>query len=1134
MAFSYYRTLTFDHTQVPSDQSNIPMVLLGTVSSLKTVANGGHVQSSSGWDIVFSLVSDGSSPINWEIVSWDASTGAVEYWLQVPTLSASSDTVIYLCYGDASITTDQSATSSGLAWDTNYVAVYHFGTASSLVLTSSGQVPGVGNVNLTATGSPSATAGLIGGAFDGTGSTNAQTGTYGGGVPWPSGHAACTLEMWLQTAGSFPSAACLGGFGGNGNNGDRIDVFADGSLGLIIENDAFGFGPSSPVGMDNSWHLVAVGLDGSSATAASPPAFMFFDGSVETISLIGSGSFAISNDGNARLSVATIPQANSDNYTGLIDEYRVSSIKRSSDWLTAQYNNTKPSANTPAVGSEQTPTGPQTVSPSGIASGVAFGTASLSAGAIRPGGIPSALAFGVPLVAPGYVAPFGIPTGVKFGTPFINAEQIVTPALSLSPLTTGGIPSGLAFGSPRVAHVQVIEPALSLSPLTLGGIASGFAAGIPTVKASKQYLNVGGIASGFASGTPTLTGGVGGPVLYIAGVNVNKYWCPQGAGSNAAASTITSQTIGRATLTLDMYVGDGSGYQPVVGQTIRVQEDGATVFGGCIDTIALDWENSGIDPQVVIFHVTALDKASICDRRVVTQAAGSPYTAGSDVVTVILDICTRYLNGEGITTQDLPATGTLGNLTSDLPLNYTTVTDAFNQIATLSGTIWWIDFFSALHFSAFSTLPPAPFSLSATSGQFRNAIGFTSLSGNGVTNGYRNVQYVVTNLNVLPGAGSGGSGGTGGVSGVTETYQWTSGQPGVITFPNGTMLLEVLLPIGSVVSMTVNGVLQTVVSALTAFGTIATDSGPDLGDFGWVFLPGNNTLNPFLVPVTANATIVITYVPGNTTNATAATVGTALVPTAATGATFGTCGSGTFEAVAQVQDISDQADLNAIAAAELAKSGGIPQYLTFETDKPGLFVGQLLTVNLPAIGMVGYMGASISLLITSISARAEAQPLQYGSLFHWDVTAISNHDPGNWVTYFGRLIAMAGNPQPVLQYEVATFILAPSGSLSSGTVNTNPTYVDRTGLMVEIYGGAGTAPQNQNLVLTVTDVTRGFVLGSITIPAGSTAQITTAIPSTDQLYVYAKDQLTITATYQVTGANPVAAANVTVKVRWAM
>lgn len=355
MSFTYNRSITFDHTQVPSDQTNIPMVLQGTITSLKTVGNGGHVQNANGYDIVFSTTSDGLNPINWEVVNYVATSGLFEYWLQIPTLSSSVDTVLYMCYGNSSISTDQSATSSGLTWDSNYIAVYHFGTPSTLSLNSTAQVPGVGNTNLTGVGSPSAISGLIGGAFNATGSTYAQSSTFGGGVPWSTGFNPCTLEMWVKNASSGSgNTGEAGGVGGNGNLGDRIACYQFNADGLIVEADNLDIIASPAFGNDTNWHFVAMSLDGSSNADTNPPVYFYGDGAYLTQSILASGTWNISGDGNARIAVGTIPVANVNNYSGLIDEYRVSIIKRSSDWLTSQYNNTKTGASTPTVGSEGT------------------------------------------------------------------------------------------------------------------------------------------------------------------------------------------------------------------------------------------------------------------------------------------------------------------------------------------------------------------------------------------------------------------------------------------------------------------------------------------------------------------------------------------------------------------------------------------------------------------------------------------------------------------------------------------------------------------------------------------------------------------------------------------------------------
>lgn len=657
---------------------------------------------------------------------------------------------------------------------------------------------------------------------------------------------------------------------------------------------------------------------------------------------------------------------------------------------------------------------------------------------------------------------------------------------------------------------------------------------IASVRGATQYINTLPIPSSESWPTPTITGGVQGLQLFIA-ESLITLLNPMGAGSGASAINITSQTIGRATASFDVAVTNGS-YAPVVGQTVLITELGATLFAGCIDTIVCQRENG--TAQMVTFHITALDKASICDRRVVTAAT---YLAGADVATVINQIVTSYLNGEGITTQGVPTDGSLGALTSDVPLNYAYVTAVFNQIASLSGSVWWIDQYGVLFFSVLADLPAAPFQLNETTTQGHAAV-TRSLSGAGATSGYRNKQYVVTNLNIVPGGGAGSTGG-GGASGVTETFTFSNGSPGIGSGYNPSNVLVPLfiltaLPIATVLSLKVNGIDQT-------FYEITQQAGQQyLGttDYVWYYtstntFAGKGGQNQYataqgVLAIPAGATVVIEYVPGTTTSAAAAQVGTALDPTAPSGATFGTCGSGIFENVLQVQNIASQADLNAIAEAELSKSGGIPTILDVSTNKPGLFVGQTVNCLFPKMGLPGIGNTPVSMLITKVTRTANPRPLNFSSFFTTAVQAVSNHDPGNWITYFTRMIARSENPLPVLQAEVKTWVLAPSGSLSAGVVTTNPQYMALTGRAVEVYGGAGDAPTGQDLQITITDVTQGYIIGTFVIPAGSTAQHGTTIDASANLYGYAKDQLTVTATYINIGGSPVAAAQVTVCARF--
>src|SRR5438105_5271179 len=89
--YSSRRTVVIDHTKVPNtDQTNFPMLFSGTYAYLATTSNGGGVTSSSGYDIIFTSDAGGNSVLPFERESYTATTGAVLYWVQVPTVSHTS------------------------------------------------------------------------------------------------------------------------------------------------------------------------------------------------------------------------------------------------------------------------------------------------------------------------------------------------------------------------------------------------------------------------------------------------------------------------------------------------------------------------------------------------------------------------------------------------------------------------------------------------------------------------------------------------------------------------------------------------------------------------------------------------------------------------------------------------------------------------------------------------------------------------------------------------------------------------------------------------------------------------------------------------------------------------------------
>ena len=175
-------------------------------------------------------------------------------------------------------------------------------------------------------------------------------------------------------------------------------------------------------------------------------------------------------------------------------------------------------ASTAAFGTAVVAPGAVGITPTGIASTAAFGTVTLLATvAITPSGIASTAAFGTAVVAPGAVAisPTGIASTVAFGTVTIGKG-----AVNIAP---SGIASTTAFGTPTIASTAAIAPAGIASTIAFGtavvapgaaniapsGIASTTAFGTVTVAqgGAPQSISPSGIASTTAFGTASLTPG---------------------------------------------------------------------------------------------------------------------------------------------------------------------------------------------------------------------------------------------------------------------------------------------------------------------------------------------------------------------------------------------------------------------------------------------------------------------------------------------------------------------------------------------------------------------------------------------------------------------------------------------------
>ncbi len=160
-AFAFYRTITIDHTQCGAGNiSDFPLYLNLVNDDFKV--GGGGLLNGSGYDFRFYSDSGLTSALAYETERTNTSSGLIIAHVKV-TCNASSDTVIYLAYDDAAVTTNGS---SSTAWATPYKAIYHMGDGTTLSLLNSTSVANLNGTN-PAGGNCSGSSGETSGQMDG-------------------------------------------------------------------------------------------------------------------------------------------------------------------------------------------------------------------------------------------------------------------------------------------------------------------------------------------------------------------------------------------------------------------------------------------------------------------------------------------------------------------------------------------------------------------------------------------------------------------------------------------------------------------------------------------------------------------------------------------------------------------------------------------------------------------------------------------------------------------------------------------------------------------------------------------------------------------------------------------------------
>jgi hypothetical protein len=306
-AWLYRVALTIDHTKVAGPLTNFPVLISLTNSALQQYAQA------SGNDLLFTL-NDGTTKLAHEIESYTNSNGSLVAWVNVPLLSATSDTLLYLYYGNSSATNQQSVAAT---WNSSFKGVWHFNnvfidsTSNNYVGTNAGTINAAGKIS------------------NGRGfvrSNGVDYITVAGLMGSPSN---LTLSVWINLASLDTGGAEFISLG------DYASVRQDntGILGYFYDGGAWDNTFSYTNAVGTGWRYVVYSRDAVGKTQK-----LYVDGVqiassafTNSISFSGTGANTfIGKHGNGQTGFS---------FDGTMDEARVSQTARSSAWVGTEYNN---------------------------------------------------------------------------------------------------------------------------------------------------------------------------------------------------------------------------------------------------------------------------------------------------------------------------------------------------------------------------------------------------------------------------------------------------------------------------------------------------------------------------------------------------------------------------------------------------------------------------------------------------------------------------------------------------------------------------------------------------------------------------------------------------------------------------
>ena len=329
----YRKKITIDHTKVTEGLSGFPVLVNITDTDLSAKAQ------LDGDDIVFT--DEDNVKLNHEIEFYDGSHGHLTAWVNVPNLSSTVDTVLYMYYGNTTASNQENSTGT---WNSNFMMVQHLSEVSGTHYDSTAN----DNDGTALNGTLQDVSGKIDGADDFDGTNDCVR------IPHDSTLAgyteAMTASVWIRPDDDTSRQNILCKWVTlTPNRGWLIEINSATQVQFLASGDGTNYGiwlyPFDPV--VGNWYYWTIVWESDAIPRFYVNGVQVSTTGTDTVSQIYSSTEAPLDIGNCTYSADR-------SFDGIIDEVRVSNVALSAGWIATCYNNQQDPSSFYAVGTEET------------------------------------------------------------------------------------------------------------------------------------------------------------------------------------------------------------------------------------------------------------------------------------------------------------------------------------------------------------------------------------------------------------------------------------------------------------------------------------------------------------------------------------------------------------------------------------------------------------------------------------------------------------------------------------------------------------------------------------------------------------------------------------------------------------